>query len=261
MPTPQDGLQQHDLRPEVAGRLVRGAGIRADERVLDAGAGRGAITAALLDAGAKVTALEFDAERVVALHGRFAEAISAGRLEVVRADLRRFHPSFRGDWRVVANPPFNLTAEMIRRWLLDADAPVALDLVLQRETAQKLTGRDGSHTRTSALVACAGRADLAAFLRREATDPPSRVDLAAWRFRRAAESRSDDLVLVDLLLTRAFAGPHTVADALRGMATAIQLRRQGAEKGWDPQAHPRTIPPLAWVPLARLLASCGKLRR
>lgn len=261
MPMSQDGPQQHDLQPEVAARLVRGAGIRPHERVLDAGAGRGAITAALLDAGAMVTALEFDQGRVDSLHSRFAEAISSGRLEVVRADLRRFHPSFRGDWRVVANPPFNLTAEMVHRWLVDADAPIELDLVLQRETAQKLTGRDGSHTRTSALVACAGRADVAAFLRREATTPPSRVDLAVWRFRRAHETQIEDMRLVEQLLERAFAGPHTVADALRGLATAIQLRRQGTEKGWDPQAHPRTIPPLAWVPLARLLATCGKLGR
>lgn len=256
----QDGPQQHDLRPEVAGRLVRGAGIRPGERVLDAGAGRGRISAALLAAGARVTALELDPERVAELHGAFAAEIADGRLEVIPGDLRRWHAGFRGPWRVVANPPFNLTAELLRRWLLDPEPPHELDLILQRETAQKLTGREGSHTRTSALVACAGRADVAAFLRRDATDPPSRVDMAAWRFRRHDDARSEMLVEVDALLARVFAGPHTVADALRGIASAVQLRRQAAEFGWDPQAHPRTIAPRAWPPLARLLAMCGKLR-
>lgn len=240
-------------------RLVRGAGIRPGERILDAGAGRGAITGALLDAGARVTAVEADRERVAVLHRDFAAAIAAGALEVVPADLRRWHPAFHGPWRVVANPPFNLTAELVGGWLLDADPPGGLDLVLQRETAEKLTGREGCHTRSSAVIRLAGIATVAAFLRRDATDPPSRVDLAAWRFRRDGAIRPDDLALVDRLLARAFAGPRTVTDALRGVATAVQLRRQGAEQGWDPQAHPRMVPAHAWLPLAKLLAMCGKI--
>lgn len=254
-----DGPQQHDLRPDVAMRLVRGAGIRPDERILDAGAGRGAIVRHLLSAGARVVAVEADRQRVAGLHRDFAADIAAGRLEVVPADLRRWHPAFHGAWRVVANPPFNLTAELVRRWLLDPEPPTGLDLVLQRETAEKLTGRDRAHTRSSALIRLAGKADVAAFLRREATDPPSRVDMAAWRFRRDGAIAAADLELVDRLLERAFAGPRTVAEALRGVATAVQLRRQGGEQGWDPQGHPREVPPHAWLPLARLLAMCGKI--
>lgn len=255
----QDGPQQHDLRADVAMRLVRGAGVQRDERILDAGAGQGAITRELLAAGAQVTAVEADRRRVAGLQRDFATAITAGALTVVPGDLRRWHPRFSGPWRVVANPPFNLTAELVRRWLLDPDPPGGLDLILQRETAEKLTGRERSHSRSSALIRLAGMASVAAFLRRDATEPASRVDLAAWRFRRDGAIRSADLVVVDRLLEIAFAGPRTVSEALRGVATAIQVRRQAQEQGWDPRAHPREVPPQAWLPLARLLAACGKL--
>lgn len=247
-----DGPQQHDLDPDIAARFVAGTRIRPGERVLDAGAGFGAITAELLAIGAEVTCAEFAPDRLEALRLRFA-----GRpCEVVSADLRSWAPGFVGPWRVVANPPFHLTAELVRRWVLGDRPPHSLDLILQHETAEKLSAPG---TRSGALLACAGEATFVARLPREATNPPSRVNLAVWRFRRARDIDPRDLAAVDLLLARAFAGPRTVAEALRGVASAIQLKRQGAEHGWNPQGHPREVPPRAWLPLARLLAMCGKL--
>lgn len=246
-----DGPQQHDLAPAVAERFVSGARVRPGEQVLDAGAGLGAIAAALLAAGAAVTCVEADPQRLAALRARFQD-----RCAVVAGDLRRWRPRFTGPWRVVANPPFHLTAELVRGWVLGAAPPHALDLILQREAAEKLCAPG---TRSGALLACAGQATFVARLDRAATSPPSRVDLAVWRFRRDAAAAPADLAILDRLLERAFAGPRTVAEALRGVASAVQLRRQGAEHGWNPQAHPRTVPPRAWLPLARLLAMCGKV--
>jgi len=251
-PADQSGPQQHDLRPEIAARFVVGTRVKPGERVLDAGAGLGAITAELLDLGAQVTCAEFAPERLQELHRRFA-----GRdVEIVSADLNSWDPGFVGPWRVVANPPFNLTATLVRGWILGPRPPHALDLILQHETAEKLSAPG---TRSGALLACAGQATFVARLPREATSPPSRVNLAVWRFRRDHDAQPRDLLAVDRLLERAFAGPRTVSEALRGLATAVQLRRQGSENHWDPQGHPREVPPQAWLPLARLLAMCGKL--
>ncbi len=250
-PTDPAGPQQHDLRPDIAARFVVGTRVKPGERVLDAGAGNGAITAELLAIGAQVTAAEFAPERLQVLHQRFGTAC-----EVVSADLRSWDPGFVGPWRVVANPPFQLTAQLVRGWVLGPRPPHALDLVLQHETAEKLSAPG---TRSGALLACAGQATFVARLPRDATTPSARVDLAVWRFRRDYEALPQELAAVDRLLERAFAGPHTVAEALRGVATSVQLKRQGAENGWDPRAHPRLVPPPAWLPLARLLAMCGKL--
>jgi 23S rRNA (adenine-N6)-dimethyltransferase len=251
VPRPPEGPQQHDLDPAVAARFVAGCRIRRGEDVLDAGAGTGAITAELLAAGARVACIERDAARVAELRRRFAE-----RASVIQADLARVDPGFAGPWRVVANPPFNLTATLVAAWILGARPPHAVDLILQRETAEKLCA---GGTRSGALLACAGAATFVARLPREATSPPSRVDLAVWRFRRDADASPARLRAVDALLARAFAGPRTVAEALRGVASAVQMRRQGAEHAWDPASHPRLVPPRAWLPLADLLAMCGKL--
>lgn len=254
-----NAAQQHDLNPTAAAQVVRHAGMRQGDTVLEVGAGTGALTAPLLAGGATVIAVERDLNRVVKLEKRFASQIAAGQLILHAGDVLKLPLALPATWTVIANPPFNLTADLVRAWLLAAKPPHAITLVLQAEAARKLTGAPGMHTRSSTLAALAGRTGIAAEIPRDATSPPSRVDLALWSFRRHPQAKPADLVLVDRLLTVAFAGPHTVQDALRGIASSIQLRRQGAENHWQPTAHPREIPPPAWLPLAKLLHLCGKL--
>ena len=82
----------------------------------------------------------------------------------------------------------HLTAELVRRWVLGDRPPHSLDLILQHETAEKLSAPG---TRSGALLACAGEATFVARLPREATNPPSRVNLAVWRFRRERDIDPD----------------------------------------------------------------------
>ncbi len=277
-PPDPDALQQHDLHPGMAKRIVRSAGVRAGDRVYEIGPGLGALTHELLTMGATVLAVERDPARLMHLESRFAAVLKTGQLRLSSGDARRFRPHFDGPWAVVANPPFALTAELVRRFLLDAQRPLALDLVLQRETALKLTGYvppprvvnagprpmpgDGQpgHTRSSVLSWLVGNPAMRFVIPRDAVTPPSRVDLALWSLTVVPDAPApEELIAVDRLLAVAFAGPHTVADALRPVATAVQIRRQAAEHGWQPGAHPRTVQPAAWLAFAKLLTLCGKL--
>jgi 16S rRNA (adenine1518-N6/adenine1519-N6)-dimethyltransferase len=258
---PSHQLQQHDLTPDAARAVVANARLRRGDRVLEVGPGRGALTEALLATGASVTAIELDRARIAGLRERFAPQLADRRLTLLEGDALRAPVRLSAPWRVVANPPFNLTAPLLRRWLLETEVPPeAFDLVLQYEAARKLCGNDGAHTRSSALLRLVGKEWVSLRLRRDQVDPPSRVDLCVWSLRRVASAPpTGELRRIDRLLEIAFAGPHTVADALRGVATGTQIRRQAQEQGWDPGAHPRTLPPRAWRSLTTLLTMCGKL--
>ncbi len=253
--------QQHDLTDGHAIRLVQEAGIAPGTNVLEVGPGLGALTAGLLAAGATVVAIERDPGRVVHLQQRFPAPLGSGQLTVLTGDALQVTPRLRPPWRVLANPPFNLTAPLVRRWLLELDpAPDAIDLVLQREAAHKLTGSDGAQTRSSIIARLTGTPHVVRHLPRDAVTPPSRVDLAIWRHRREREAPSPaELAAIDRLLDVAFAGPRTMNEALRGLATSVQIRRQASEQGWRPDEHPRTLTPAAWQTLARLLVMCGRL--
>ena len=251
--------QQHDLSAAFANRIVGIAAIKAGDTVLEVGPGLGALTGPLLDAGAKVVAVEIDPKRSDLLRERFATAVADKRLELLVGDALKLRTALPARWRVVCNPPFHHTAALVRKWLLEMkNPPWSIDLVCQREVVVKFLGKDGEHTRSSALLACAGRSRMALGLPREAVTPPSRVDLAVWAFRSYPDP-DIDLVLVDLLLERAFAGPHSVKDALKGLATGEMLKRHSREFRYDPLGPSRAVPAEAWPPLAKLLRTCNKI--
>jgi 23S rRNA (adenine-N6)-dimethyltransferase len=125
----------HRLDPRAAGLVVARAGIRDGDLVVDLGAGTGALTAALVDAGARVIAIELHPARAASLRERFA----AAPVTVVRADVARARLP-RRPFRVVANPPWAL-AETVRANLLRAPALVRADLVLPRWLVRRWAAR------------------------------------------------------------------------------------------------------------------------
>lgn len=255
---PAGEYQQHDLTPAAAGAIVAAARIGEGERVLEIGGGLGELTAALLATGAQVQTIERDPQRVVHLGKRFARQVADGRLVVLPGDALTLRPAWgSAPWRVVANPPFNITAALLRTFLLEEwpdGPPRHLDLLLQREAVHKFGGAQRNETRTSVLVRLLGDPRMAMELRRNDVTPPSRVDLALWSWKRRGETpERDELLALDRMLEKAFAGPHTMRDALRGVATPTQLKRQASERGWRLDEHPRTLKPLDWLSLSRIV--------
>jgi 23S rRNA (adenine-N6)-dimethyltransferase len=143
--------------------------------VVDLGAGRGALTAPLLAAGARVIAVELHPARAQQLHERFGD-----RITVVRADLSELRYP-RRPYRVVASPPYGLSSAVLRSLLASGSRLVGADLVLQRAVVHRyLAGQApgaGRWLRTFDLTA--GRA-----LPRRAFRPPPAVDSAVLVIRR-----------------------------------------------------------------------------
>jgi SAM-dependent methyltransferase len=102
----------HQLSDPWAERLVRSAGIRRGDLVVDIGAGAGAITRPLVERGARVVAVELHPGRAADLQRRFAD----DAVTVVRADAAELRLP-RRPFSVVANPPFAAASAVLRRLL------------------------------------------------------------------------------------------------------------------------------------------------
>ena len=124
----------HRLDHDWARRLVADSGLVEGALVLDVGAGTGAITAALLDVGARVIAVEAHPGRAAALRRTFGSSITVVRADA--ADLRLPRRPFH----VVANPPFGITTSLLRRLLQPGSRLVGARLVLQEQAARRWTG-------------------------------------------------------------------------------------------------------------------------
>lgn len=108
--------------------------IRPGDLVLDVGAGRGALTAPLLDAGAQVIAVERHAGRAAYLRERFTDR----RVTVIAGDALTTRLPGR-PFRVVASPPYAITTQLLRLLLAPDSRMTAADLVLQRAAARRFS--------------------------------------------------------------------------------------------------------------------------
>ncbi|WP_300611314.1 rRNA adenine N-6-methyltransferase family protein [Trebonia sp.] len=159
----------HRLDDDWAARIVAAAGIRPGELVLDIGAGEGALTGPLLRAGARVIAVELHARRARVLRQRFPGAT------VINADAAELRLPGR-PFRVVANPPFSITAALLALLMARDSKLAAADLVLQRAVVREYLSRGAvpGRFRTAAGLA----------LPRRAFQPRPRVDCAVLAIRR-----------------------------------------------------------------------------
>jgi len=166
----------HRLTPTWADRLVADAGVAPGDLVVDIGAGTGALTAPLVAAGARVIAVELHPRRVAALRARFADA----DVTVVRADASDLRLP-RRPFRVVANPPFAVTTQILTRLLSPGSRLVHADLVVQRAAARRwAAGRAPGAGRWSRDY----RLGIGRRVPRSAFDPRPTVDCVTLQVRR-----------------------------------------------------------------------------
>ena len=195
-PGPDRSWGWHRLADDWAERVVEAAGVRPGELVLDIGAGQGALTRPLIRAGARVIAVELHSGRAEALRRRFGTVTgsadrddgragsnggagsaggtgSAGGVTVVQADAASLRLP-RQPFRVVASPPYGITADLLSLLLAPGSRLVAADLVLQRAAVRKYAERRVRGCRMTQGLA----------VPRRAFSPPPRVDSAVLVIRR-----------------------------------------------------------------------------
>jgi 23S rRNA (adenine-N6)-dimethyltransferase len=243
---PEKGARgQHFLRSsQLAAELVRDAGVRPGDSVVDIGAGTGVLTRALVDVGANVTALELDPLLAAGLRQRFA-----GR-EVRVVEEHACHWTWpREHFKVVANLPFSGSGAILESLLRDPGrGSLRADVIVQWELAEK-----HSSVWPATLRGVYWRAwfevTIAARLSRRAFTPVPSVDAAVLRFTRRAQS----LVPIGAhaaysdLLANAFHSHAPVARALRGQVTPRELTRLAPVLGFDASSFPRDLDARQWA--------------
>ena len=166
MSTPRRLLKQFGIRPRkrygqnflenagAARAVARLAleGAAAQTPVFEIGAGTGALTLALLEAGANVTALEVDPALVAVL--RSQEELA--RAEILEGDALEF--DYRAwaagrRWRVAANLPYNVATPVMLRLIEMEDGPETLTVTIQKDVADRLVAKPGTAAYGSLSVA------------------------------------------------------------------------------------------------------------
>lgn len=194
-PTKKFG-QNFVIDPGTVRRIVREAGVRPGDAVIEVGPGLGSLTLALLEAGAQVTAVEIDpplAQRLPDTIDEFMPEARA-RLRVVNQDALTVTPEQlpgidpTHGLTLVANLPYNVATPIILTLLERFPILNRFLVMVQREVADRLTAGPGSkvHGAPSVKLSWYGDAERAGLIGRNVFWPAPNVDSALVSFARTA---------------------------------------------------------------------------
>lgn len=124
---------------EVRDKIMIEAGDVKGKTVLEIGPGLGFLTEALLDAGAKLTAVEFDERAVRYLTDKYGNYPNFTLIQGSILDMN-LDEIFKDElWQTVANIPYHITSPIVRKLLSEThNKPTSCVLMVQKEVAKKI---------------------------------------------------------------------------------------------------------------------------
>lgn len=251
---PSRALGQHFVAdPNTVRRVARLAGVAPGSKVVEVGAGLGALTVALAERGADVVAVEVDRHLVPALR-----SVLAGRpnVRVVEADARALDWAAvlgGGEWTLVANLPYNVATAVVVGVLETAPMIRSLFVMVQREVAERLAAGPGEPARgaLSVVVSHWARAKVVGPVPRTVFVPRPAVESALVRIERRERPAVDaSVVSYERLRAVVRAGFGQRRKMLRRSLAGVVDPRAFDAAGVAPSARAEELDVEAWGRLA-----------
>lgn len=267
-------LRQHGIRPSkalgqnfladtnMAAHIVRLAGVRSGDHVVEVGPGLGSLTLALCEAGAHVRAVELDRRLAAVLSevvaGKGVDVVNADALEVDWAELLADHDR----WIMVSNLPYNVATPVVVRAL--ETAPMISDflVMVQREVGERLAAGPGTkaYGALSVKIAYYAQADVVGTVPPAVFVPQPNVDSALVRLHRYAVPPVA-VADPDRLFALVRAGFATRRKMLRrALDSTLGDRADAAFRvaGVDPSARAETLTLSQWAALEHAESTGGR---
>lgn len=181
-------------------KIVRDADVQSGEHVVEIGPGIGSLTLGLLEAGAKVTAVEIDPVLAGALPNTIAkyapEAQDQLRIvegDALQVDLDALDATWGKPTALVANLPYNVSVPVLLRVLAECPSIERALVMVQAEVADRLVADPGSRTYgiPSVKLQWFGDARRVGSVSPHVFWPAPRVDSGLVRFDRTAPPKCE----------------------------------------------------------------------
>lgn len=156
-------LADHGLRPKKKfgqnflhdgnhmGKIMGAAALSAGDVVLEVGPGTGALTERLVDAGARVVAVEIDRDMEPILRGRLGDRITLhmgdaldGKHAINPEVVELLEQQGGEAFKLIANLPYNIASPLLANLALDHPAMSAAVVMIQKEVADRLLAPPGT---------------------------------------------------------------------------------------------------------------------
>ncbi|HEX5798243.1 MAG TPA: 16S rRNA (adenine(1518)-N(6)/adenine(1519)-N(6))-dimethyltransferase RsmA [Candidatus Saccharimonadales bacterium] len=171
---PKKSLGQHWLFDEVIlDSIVKTAGVKTGDNVLEVGPGLGTLTEKLLETGAEIYSVEKDE----ALAYKLRQTLKQDNFKLFINDILQFDlTSLPAGYKVVANIPYYLTSHLIRNLTESKNSPQSITLLVQKEVAERICAKPGHMSLLSVSAQLYYSCSLSVEVTKDKFTPPPKVD-------------------------------------------------------------------------------------
>lgn len=168
---------QNWLRDEyVLDEIVKSAEIAENDTVLEVGPGLGTLTQKLVATDADIIAVEADKDLLPRLGSMFQ---GKKNFELINDDILKFDLyGLSEGYKVVANIPYYLSSNLLRRLLESNNPPSIMVLLVQKEVAQRIMAKPGQMSVLAFSVQYYAIPEYIMDVKKELFDPVPKVDSA-----------------------------------------------------------------------------------
>jgi 16S rRNA (adenine1518-N6/adenine1519-N6)-dimethyltransferase len=245
------------LDGQLLARIAKIPGDMNDAEVFEVGPGPGGLTRALLQAGARVTAVERDRRCIPAL-AELGE-VFPGKLRVIEDDALEIDAQalFQGKPHIASNLPYNIGTALLVRWLSVEWSPwwQSLTLMFQKEVADRIVANPGddAYGRLAVLAQWRSSAKLAMPVHRSAFTPPPKVMSAVVHITPAPEPEGVKFATLERLTAAAFGQRRKMLrQSVKGLPGALDAL---SRVGIDPTRRAETLSVSEFVEVARVMSA------
>lgn len=180
----------------VVANILSAARLGAEDRVLEVGPGQGALTTRLAECAARVVAVEWDRGLLPVLKEKLSDFPDTDIIhgDILRTDLDALlTPIWPGRWKVVANLPYNISSQVLFKFIDERHLFSELLLMLQKEVGERLLAPHSTKEYGVLTVLSALYFDIERVLQVKPSSfrPIPKVDSVVLRFRILPRPRLD----------------------------------------------------------------------
>jgi len=240
---PRKRFGQHFLHDHsVIARIVAAINVQADDRIVEIGPGKGALTRALLEVTDIMHAIELDRDLVRHL----ADSFDPTRLLVHQGDALSFDVATlaapRTRLRIVGNLPYNISTPLMFHLLQSRDVIADMHFMLQLEVVNRLAAApdNADYGRLSVMAQLHCQVQPLMWVGAGAFTPPPKVESALVRLipRAQLPLPVQHIPAFTRIVAGAFSQRRkTLRNALRNLLSSAQIEAAGI----DPAQRPATL--------------------
>jgi len=249
---PRKRFGQHFLHdPHIIARIIQAIRPRADDRLIEIGPGRGALTLPLLAQVRQLAIIEIDRDLVAWWQAQQHPNLTVHARDALKVDYCELQGGMTDKLRIIGNLPYNISTPLLFHLFKFLPCIEDMHFMLQKEVVDRMCAGAGdpAYGRLSVMVQFYCDVSKLFDVAAGAFTPPPRVESSIVRLRpKAVAEDAVDSNTLQQLVAQAFSQRRkTLRNSLKSWFSAEQLQ----DLDIDPGTRPEQLDLAAFIKLAR----------